>query len=114
MSFATAPEDPRPPQARADRHVKLDPGRLDRQPLAEGLGVGGDHERHVAALPGECLGQGPGHVGQTAGLGEGNGLAGDFEHAHSTRSEQGAGDGQSSDTATIGHSGAPFSVSSSA
>ena len=114
LPLAAAPQDPRPPRARADRHVKLDPGRLDRQALAEGLGIGGNHERHVAAQLGQCLGQRPGNVGQTTGLGEGNGLAGDFEHSHSTHSDQGAGDGQSSGTATIGHSGAPFGVSQSA
>ena len=114
LPLAAAPQDPCPPRSGANRHVELDPGRLDRQALTEGLGVGGNDERHVAAQPHQGLGQRPDDVGQTTGLGEGNGLAGDFEHSHSTHSDQGAGDGQSSGTATIGHSGAPFGVSQSA
>ena len=85
-SCAAASQDACPPRSGANRHVELDPGRLDRQALTEGLGVGGDHERHIAAQPRQSLWQRPNDIGQTTGLGEGNGLAGDFEHAHSTRS----------------------------
>ena len=51
-----AAEDPgqRPP--RAERHLKLEARRLDRQTLGEGLTVGGKDKRDLAAQPGERLG----------------------------------------------------------
>ena len=113
LPVAAAPQNPRPPRSRADGNVELDPGRLDRQALAEGLGISGNDERRLAAEPCEGLGEGPGHVGQPAGLGKGHGLAGNLEYTHGSPSGRGAEDGQSPGTATIGHAGAALALSQS-
>ena len=57
-------------------HVEaLQIGHLAAPLLPDALVEGEDHP-HVVAVPGQGLGQGPGHVGQSAGLDEGRALRG--------------------------------------
>ena len=52
----SAPQDAghRPP--RADRHLELDAGGLDREPLGVGVAMAGHHQGDLAAEVGQCSG----------------------------------------------------------